>query len=571
MEIREKEGWKAVQAVTMDPDARIAAFRISGWDNTTGKDYRILFKYINAMGKDDVAEYTGKISQEPVDRPLRMGALTCQYHYGFPYSPLVKNLKQSNPDILYFSGDQIYEPNGGYPIKRDPEDIAILNYLGKWFMFGWAFGDLMRDVPTICTPDDHDVFHGNVWGGGGVRRPPGYSQAITLTGFDQTVKFVNVVNSTQCAHLPDPADPTPIEQGMSVWYTSLNYGRISFAIVSDRVFKTGPTEVAYWEGRKDWIKDPVKDPAVLDKPGLELLGERQERFLEEWIQDWNNVDMKVLLSQTLFANVATHHGRYNDFLVGDMDSGGWPQTPRDRALRILRKGFVFHIAGDQHVASIVQYGIDEYRDAGWCFVTPAIAVGYSRWFRPDELGIPVKNRPGHGFPDTGEYQDAFGNLNYVYAIGNPVNFTQIDNRFELAQIKGSGYGMIIFDREERTIKMESWHFLADLSAPKPEDQFPGWPLTISQFDNYGRKPVAWLPQIKVRGEANPVIKVINSSPEETEYIVRMNGNEFSPWVFKKGTYSVAVGYPEKNVWKKFDNLTSNDKKDDNELIVSFNP
>ncbi len=54
--------------------------------------------------------------------------------------------------------------------------LPFLNYLGKWYMFGWAFGDLMRDIPAICTPDDHDVFQGNLWGGQGIPKPAGSSQ-----------------------------------------------------------------------------------------------------------------------------------------------------------------------------------------------------------------------------------------------------------------------------------------------------------------------------------------------------------------------------------------------------------
>ncbi len=56
--------------------------------------------------------------------------MTCQYHTGFPYAPVVRNLELKNPDLLYFSGDQIYEQNGGYPIKREPEDVAILKLPG---------------------------------------------------------------------------------------------------------------------------------------------------------------------------------------------------------------------------------------------------------------------------------------------------------------------------------------------------------------------------------------------------------------------------------------------------------
>ena len=566
LQIKEGSAWTTLQSGKMDPDARTVTWKIQEWDSKAAKSYRILFDYINASGNQASAEYTGEIRKEPENKMLRLGALTCQYHYGFPYSPLVKNLELSNADLLYFSGDQIYEQNGGYPIKRTPEDKAILSYLGKWYMFGWAFGDLMRDIPTICTPDDHDVFHGNLWGEEGLAFP---GTGTPETGFAQTVKFVDMVNRTNCAHLPDPYDPEPIAQGMKVWYTSLNYGRISFAIVSDRIFKSSPTRVATWKTRSDHLLKPLKDLSIIDNPQLKLFGERQEKFLEEWIRDWRDADMKVLLSQTLFANVATHHGSWDGYLYGDLDSGGWPKTARDKAVDILRRGFVFHVAGDQHVPSIVQYGIDEFHDAGWCYVTPAIAVGYSRWFRPDELGIPVVNRPDHGYPNTGEYTDGFGNLNYVYAIGNPVNFTPDKNRFELAQIKSSGYGMVIFNSAQRTITMESWRFLADLKNPQKADQHPGWPLTISQFDNYGRKAVAYLPTLKINGEPDPVVEIFNQKTGDLEYSVRIKGNEFDPKVFSNDAFSIRIGYPEKDLWKTVDNLKALKKIKQEALTLEF--
>jgi alkaline phosphatase D len=72
---------------------------------------------------------------------------------------------------------------------------------------------------------------------------------------------------------------------------------------------------------------------------------------------------------------------------------------------------------------MVQYGLNEYRDAGWSFSPPAICNFYMRWFLPDELGIPEVERPDHGYPNTGYYEDSFGNKNYVYAIGNPGTIT----------------------------------------------------------------------------------------------------------------------------------------------------
>lgn len=570
LQVSSEGRWASIVHKEMNPDSRTVTFKVENWDPHKEKEYRILYPYKDVFGNEKIYEYSGKISKEPDDRPLIMGAMTCQYYTGFPYSPLINNLKQKKPDILYFSGDQIYEINGGYQIKRVPEDMAILSYLGKWYMFGWAFGDLMRDIPTICTPDDHDVFQGNLWGGRGIPKPSGMANTDDHTGFTQSVKMVNVVNITQCAHLPDPYDPSPIEQGMIVWYSSLNYGRVSFAIVSDRVFKSGPDYVATWEGRKDHIKRSLRDPGSIEKSGLEFLGSRQEQFLENWIRDWNDVDMKVLLSQTLYANVATHHGQYDYYLLGDLDSGGWPKNARDRAIATIRKAFVFHISGDQHLPSLVHYGIDDYRDAGWCFCTPAISVGYSRWFRPDEMNVPVKNRPEHGFPNTGEYNDFFGNMNYVYAIGNPGDFSGIQNRYEHQNKKSAGLGIVVFNQDNRNITIESWRFLSDITHPDEESQHPGWPLTINQMDNYGRKAIAWLPLLKIEGKPDPVVEVINQVTDQLEYIVRIKGNQFTPKVFSTDSYKIKIGYPENSLYKEYIDIEPSIHHNEKELIVKFN-
>jgi len=541
LQLKNGENWETVDSKKIEPDSRTAVFKLTDWDETKDVDYRVEYVETNKSGVETENYYTGTIRKNPEGRPLKFGGLTCQFHFGFPYTPLVKNLSTLDPDILYFSGDQIYEGNGGYGIKREPADVAILNYLGKYYMFGWAFGDLLRNRPTICTPDDHDVFHGNLWGEGGIAKPGGAGSSDTR-GFMEPVRMVNVVNRTQCGQLPDPYDPTPIAQGMSVWYTALNYGRVSFAIVSDRVFKSGPEAVANWSGRHDHLLEPQKDMSFLDKPGLKMLGDRQMKFLNNWITDWHNADMKVLLSQTVFANVATHHGNLQGYLYGDLDSGGWPKSGRDRAIELMRKGAVFHINGDQHVPSLVQYGLKNYRDANWSFCTPAIAVMYMRWFLPDELGRPVVDRPAHGYPDTGKYTDAFGNKNYVYAIGNAgKNVVDNSSRYNHAQIRSSGFGFVTFDTEARTINIDAFRFKADVVNPNPvRDEFPGWPLKISQFDNLGMGANNILPEISVN-MADQVIEIINEKTGELVNAYRMKGSSVQPKLFEKGTFTVKIG------------------------------
>ncbi len=79
--------------------------------------------------------------------------------------------------------------------------------------------------------------------------------------------------------------------------------------------------------------------------------------------------------------------------------------------------------------------------------------------------------------------------------------------------------------------------ITDLSAK----QYSGWPKTIKQEDNYGRKAVAYLPTIEVSGMTNPVVQVIDESKDEIVYTLRINGTSYRPKVFKKGKYTVKVG------------------------------
>ena len=558
LEIFVDNKWKEISSRAIEKDSYTATFRIVDWNPDEEVKYKLVYEEHQKDGKILSHEYKGIIPKDPQDKALILAALTCQYGYGFPYSPLTANLKKQNPDLLYFSGDQIYEGNGGYSIIRFPADKAILNYLGKWYMFGWAFGDLMRDRPTVCTPDDHDIFQGNIWGAGGRKIESDEWQRIYGTGggYIEPDSMVNVVHTTQCAHLPDPYDPTPMEQGIKVWYTDMVYGRVSFAIISDRIFKSGPEKVAFWEqGRKDWIVTPVKDLSRLDKPGLKIIGDRQFQFLKSWMQDWRGADIKVLLSQTIFANIPTHHGGNKEVLAGDLDSGGWPQTPRNKVVDLLRKCYAFHISGDQHIPLFVRYGIKDYQDAGWAFCTPAITVGYQRRFLPDIMGIPVSNRPEHKLANTGEYIGGIGHKNYVYAVGNPADDTKSENRYERAQLCASGYAMINFDKQTREINCDAIRFMAELENVSSENHFPGWPVTINQFDNSGKQPEKTPLVIEVTGIRNPVLLVYDKETEELVLSIRMKGEHFSASVRGSGFYKVKVGDPESDLWKSFDNIS----------------
>lgn len=484
LQVQQGGDWKSLGTAPLDPDAWTATFRVPNWDQKVETPYRVLYREKHPSGKETESQWSGTIKANPSGRPLKLGALTCQNHYAFPYEPVANNVVKLDPDMLYFSGDQLYESHGGYGLIRRPADRAILNYLRKYYMFGWAFRHAMKDRPTICLPDDHDVFQGNIWGEGGAPMDVVTGGASSNGGYIEPARMVNVVHKTNCAHHPDFYDATPVKQDISVYYGDMVYGDVSFAIIADRQWKSGPNRVDTGSGRADHLRDPDIDPLRLDKPGLVLLGERQKEFLRHWVGDWRGHTIKVLLSQTVFAGVATHHGGYNGYLVADLDSGGWPQTERNNAIRIAKAGLPLHINGDQHLTSLVQYGVDQQRDGFWSFCTPAIAAGYPRWWRADEVGMEHQNRPQHGLPNTGEYRDGLGNRVYVYAVGNP-EVASKKHRYELAHQKASGFGYVLIDPKEKTYTINSFRFLIDPTDGKPDNQFPGWPVTIHQAENGG--------------------------------------------------------------------------------------
>ena len=489
LQVRLDDQWTTIGKSTLHEDAWTATFRVPNWDATRDTPYRVLYEQAFKHGDSEQDQWSGVIQKNPEGQPLRLAALTCQNDYAYPYAPVAENVIKMKPHMLYFSGDQLYEGHGGYGIIREPAQPAILNYLRKFYQFGWAFRKALKDAPTICLPDDHDVFQGNIWGKGGAAMADISQGASSKGGYREPARMVNTVHITNCAHHPDFHDKTPSKQDISVYYGDMVYGGVSFAILGDRQFKSGPERVETGSGRADHVRDPEFDTSVLDTPGLILLGKRQEDFLRHWSKDWRGHTMKVLLSQTVFAGVATHHGGYDGYLKADLDSGGWPQTARNRAIDIIRDSMALHINGDQHLTSLVQYGVKQQRDSNWSFCTPAIAAGYPRWWRPDDLNQEVVNRPEHGLDNTGEYVDGFGNYAYVYATGNPEVGTKRP-RYERAHQKASGFGFVLIDTKAKTYEIHAYRFSVDPLDDNPENEFPGWPVTIHQEENRGNNKLA---------------------------------------------------------------------------------
>lgn len=520
LQIKDGKKWKTIAQTIISEEPYnnsnkdlqwTAHFRVEKWESSKNVPYRV-------VGIDGKATYEGTIRRDPVDKEeIVVAAFTGNSNKDRRMKPdLIANIKAHDPDLLFFSGDQSYDHE---------------LHLDAWLLFGRQFGEIIKDRPTICIPDDHDVGLPNLWGNGGKPTAEGYK--------DPT--YVNGVENAQTSNLPDPYDPTPIERGIGVYYTSLKIGRVDFAIVEDRKFKTAYTvldkEALKKKGvvltRADHVKVAPPKPSDIDVPEAPLLGERQLTFLEDWGTKWEGVDMKCVLSQTIFAGGA--HLHKGERLAMDLDANGWPQSGRNRAVKAIRKSYAFHIAGDQHLATVIHHGIEEWGDAMYSFCTPSIVNYYPRHWMPLEREGKRLETP---LSYTGEYLDGFGNYVTMHAYVNPDSTRKGMYGGEWGD-QADGHAIVRFNVKNRTITMECWPRGVDVTQPDAP-QYPGWPITITQQDNYGRKAAAYLPTLQIKGPADPVVQVIDERNNEVIYTLRIKGNTFRPKVFKDSEYTVKI-------------------------------
>lgn len=136
----------------------------------------------------------------------------------------------------------------------------------------------------------------------------------------------------------------------------------------------------------------------------------------------------------------------------------------------------------------------------------------------------------------------------VHAVANPHKHGKEP---AILYDRAVGFGMVTFDKTQRTIKTECWpRFVNPLAEGS---QNPGWLITINQLQNYARKPVAWLSEIWVEG-AKKVIILIHNGEGVLVYALRISGNSFSPGVFAKGIYRITVSLQERNWTQSFNEV-----------------
>lgn len=456
-----EDDWELAQTQPIDRLTATALFTLESWPSHSRVFFRVTW---------DNSNWEGVFRAEPKEGSiLKLAGLSCHKDIGWPWTEAIGEVIAHDPDLVFFSGDQIYENDYGVPMfqPQTAEEVpaGMLNYLRKYRKFGEAFRELMRDRPTVMITDDHDVFANDLWGRGGVRM----NGKRTTGGYPTHPDWVNAAEFTQTGNLPDPVDPGPHGDGILAYYTALEYGGVCFAILEDRKFKSAPSEVIteliappgfeFPKERKtdfeiEVVLDPDYDCTQLDQPGLQLLGPEQEAFLADWSDALKESgQIGAVLSQSPWAHVAMYSPT-----SADTDSNAWPQSGRNRALHAIGDAPVVMLHGDVHLGTLGRHGVDAFNDGPVTYSLPSFSSRASRKWEPLDPG---KNRATGAPENTGEFHDRFGNKITMFGAGNGLN----------------GYGIILFDTEKLEVELQ-FHPMNE--ERKPIDvEVPGWPYRVT--------------------------------------------------------------------------------------------
>jgi hypothetical protein len=200
LEIQKDGAWTEVARQKINDLGWSTTFRITDWDHLKDIKYR--------LRHGARASFEGLIRKNPADKnEIVVAALSCNSNKDRGLRPeYVRNINHQDPDLVFFAGDQSYDHK---------------QHTAAWLKFGLAFRDIFRERPCVTIPDDHDIGQGNLWGENGKIAK---AEAGHDGGYFFHHEYVKMVERQQCAHLPDPYEPTPVGQGIGVYYTRLLLG-----------------------------------------------------------------------------------------------------------------------------------------------------------------------------------------------------------------------------------------------------------------------------------------------------------------------------------------------------------
>lgn len=572
--------WTEAQKNTIDPISLTATFHLKNFDNATGTDYRISIP-ADPGSNTSQRYYTGTIPPDPetkeqitlaafshmqaTSKPIANRFDFVKPDIAFPFEDYLKSAHNQAPDVLVFAGGQVFRD---FPTELHNKTDIHLDYLYKWGLFCWATNEYTRNTPTIIVPSATDYYQEELWGEGGKTAPPFKGDTLPpfysndkqglhrwqceQGGFVMPADFISLVEKTQTSHMPPSKIP-------GAFFTSINIGGVSFAVVEDKKFKSSPS-VALPDAMyaNHLVRNPwIFDPSFLNSPTASLLGDAQTIFLTKWASDFKASSCKILISNSLFASltpaitadsilvasgntlssppirVATPPGLF------DLGQNGWPQNKRNLILKTLRQAHALHLCAERNQGALIHYGTDLWNDAGYAFNIAPLTTGNQRTWKKSQDDVPDM-------------------------LGNKVSITHLAKNAQNKVL--AGFSTLVFERKSQKLRCTC---LTNAGTEKLPEPASGWPVEILVQDNYGKQAIGFLPTISVVGLQKPPVVQLFSKSGELIYSYRATSYKLRPRVFEWGSYTIVVGEPGTGKVKTIENLQGMGEHRSEDIYVSF--
>jgi hypothetical protein len=499
----DKDDWRAVGEGEYDVDSGTVVFPATPVPEQMALRWRVRGTWLAATNTWHDFMSTGIVRAAPEDdqganvlllsciKGLTVSGAWNSSGVWYPHAEAVQNMLAHDPALVVFAGDQYYESDFS-AADRGPN--ALLDAGTRWMRFHRAFGALLRDRPSIMTPDDHDVYHGNLMGAGGraaekrsFGEPPRKLSAQDSGGYTMPVRFVNAVHRMQCGHMPPSVVTPKLPSGITTFSTRMTFGPFDCAVLSDRMWKDSASVML--PAARVVNGFPEEKGAEFACPEASLLGTEQERFLELWAADKRAAaPVRLLVSQSPFVCAQTlPPGKIDSFLgmaqppalgdwppddvvTQDCDSNGWPLEARARAVALMQAAGAIHLTGDQHLGVTLRYGINAFGDGPFAISSPALGNAWYRRWMPAPAPADIEHWHLGG---VGEFKDGFGNPFHMLAVANPVRRGEVHD--PLADY-APGYAIVRSAANTRAVSLELWPRASNpRRGGKP---FQGWPVEV---------------------------------------------------------------------------------------------
>lgn len=548
LEIRKKgsNDWHEVAKTEITTPGWMAKFEVPGWQSNTAWKYRLTYP----PNENDVSHtYTGTIRKEPenevvlstIDAPeILKKSIDSTTNFTnsslwLPHRLNIRNVLGRKPDLIAYTGSRLFRINPTR-FKLDSNaltDQLYLDYLYKWSLVCWLHGPLTRNMPSLVMPEATDSL---------------------------PVPFINMAVKSQTAHMPPPYNPRADLRGAEPWYTRLVYGGVDLAVVEDDLM--APDTLTTGIGQKNNSSGIAKRT-------------RQLRFLKDWTNSWDDVDIKAVVTNTSSIQHITQPPAPSGQKENHPSASGQEKEKISPVLQLnhktshttssqvkevvsqVRKSHALVIKGGSRMPYLIHHGINDWEDAGyefgfpsWSQATPphpAVRVMQNKSIADsvliDSLTLPAKFRDPHGHPIILETLTKGSDRNKT---GGPRQKGFGIEHHDTSYLSGMvpGFGIVRFNTRDQEISISVWPAEGD---PQNTQPFSGWPVDLSVQENYIDNPRSHLPEIIAKGlGANPVYKLYHYNQPGLIYAKRAKDTVFRPPVFEESIFTLVVGAPEKN-------------------------